>query len=493
MAYIQGTDRLQKALFCLEDFVATDAPVRVVDAFCEQVDYVALNFRGKFSCDSCRPNYHPSILLRLYLYGYLNGIRSSRKLEQECTRNVEVMWLCNNLVPKYHTIADFRKLHPMQILELFKQFVAMMCKWKLIGKKTVAIDGTRYRAQNSKKNNYSEEKIKRQMTYIDNKVTAYLEEMDTLDKVEKKKGKDIKRLQQLAWDKDKMKQRKKHYLQLKQQLQKSTEAQISTVDPQSRALVIKTDVVEVAYNTQVATDAKNSLLVHYAVTNQMDRKALHSSALSAKENMGLLQQNKLNALADKGFFNQEQLHRCKEDSTFTFVPVQGSRPAGPIPAKGYWAEDFMYHKKADTYTCPQGHVRSTNGMWYWKNRDKKGHKYGYIVKHYKTHKCLTCPVFHLCTNNKKGRLIERSEYAEAVEENLKWVKEHKEKYLKRQQIVEHAFGTIKRGWGYCYTLMKGLRKVSADMGLIYLCYNLKRVMNILTPPILVAKLQRINN
>lgn len=187
MSYIQGRDRSQTTIFCLEDFITSDAPVRVADAFCEGIDYVALDFRGKYTQEACRPCYHPSLLLRLYIYGYLNGIRSSRKLQQECGRNVEVMWLCNNLLPKYHTIADFRKRHPEQIREVFRQFVALICRWKLVGKKTIAIDGCRFRAQNSRKNNYNEERIKRQLAYIDHKVREYLEEMNAIDQKEKTK------------------------------------------------------------------------------------------------------------------------------------------------------------------------------------------------------------------------------------------------------------------------------------------------------------------
>lgn len=181
MAYVQGTHRGQTAIFCLEDFIASDGPVRVIDAFCGQIDYVALDFRGRYTQEAYRPNYHPCLLLRLYLYGYLNGIRSSRRLEQQCRCNVEVMWLCNNLVPKYHTMADFRKRHPEQIREVFRQFVAIMCRCKLVGRKTIAIDGTRFRAQNSRKNNFNEEKIRRQLTYIDHKVQEYLEEMNQID------------------------------------------------------------------------------------------------------------------------------------------------------------------------------------------------------------------------------------------------------------------------------------------------------------------------
>jgi transposase len=493
MAYIQGTDRLQTALFCLEDFIAPDAPVRVIDAFCEQVDYITLDFRGKFSCDHCRPNYHPSLLLRIYLYGYLNGIRSSRKLQQECTRNLELMWLCNNLRPKYHTIADFRKHHAQQIKEVFQQFVALMCRWKLIGRKTIAVDGCRFRAQNSRKNNYSEEKIRRQMAYIDHKVSEYLEEMNQIDRMEKTKVKDIKRLMELTQNKEKMQERKKYYQKLKKQLHQNTDTQISTVDAESRAVVHTTGVVEVSYNTQVATDDKHSLVVHYQVSNENDRKALHPTAMAAKENIGLGTEDALIVLADKGYFNSEQLDACKNEGMITYVPQQGNQQHSGIPVKGYRGEDFIYHKKADTYTCPQGHILTTNGQWYIKkymSRDHRGEqRSAYLMKHYKTEACLQCPVMQLCTLNKKGRLMERSQYAEAVEQNNKRVKLHKDIYLRRQQIVEHPFGTIKRAWGYSYTSLKGLKKVSADMGLVYLCYNLKRVMNILTPQKMLLKLK----
>lgn len=265
------------------------------------------------------------------------------------------------------------------------------------------------------------------------------------------------------------------------------------MDTDSRALVIKTNVVEVAYNTQVATDDKNNLIVHYEVTNGMNRKALHQTAQCAKENMSLDGGQKISVLADRGYFNSEQLHACRADHIITYVPLQGNQQHSGIPVKGFRGEDFIYHKKWDSYTCPQGHVLTTNGQWYIKkymSRDGKGEqKFAYLMKHYKTDQCLKCPVMHLCTTNKKGRLMERSQYAEAVEENLRRVKSHKDRYLRRQQIVEHAFGTIKRGWGYGFTLLKGLKKVSADMGLVYLCYNLKRVMNILTPQKMLQKLQ----
>lgn len=490
MAYVQGTHRLQTAIFCLEDFIASDAPVRVVDAFCEEIDYTALDFRGKYTNDNCRPCYHPSLLLRLYIYGYLNGIRSSRKLEQECRRNVEVMWLCNNLVPRYHTIADFRKRHPQQIKEVFAQLVALMCQWQLVGRKTIAIDGTRYRAQNSRKNNYNEEKIQRQLAYIDRKVADYLSEMDQIDHKEKTKVRDIQRLLKIAQDKDKMQERKRQYQQLKSQLEQSADTQISTVDPDSRAVVHKTGVVEVSYNTQVATDDKHSLIVHYAITNENDRKALHPTAVAAKESMYMHPKASIIALADKGYFNAQQLQQCMDCNIRTYVPPTYNRSQAAIPVKGYRLEDFVYHRKSDTYTCPERHTLTTNGHWYQKVyvRSEKTKSLSFF-KHYKTPKCLSCPAFHLCTTHKTGRVIERSQYAEAVEGNQKRIQRHPEVYLKRQEIVEHPFGTIKRWWGYNYTLLKGIKIVGADLGLVYLCYNFKRVMNILTPQKMLQKLQ----
>ena len=240
----------------------------------------------------------------------------------------------------------------------------------------------------------------------------------------------------------------------------------------------------------MAADGKHSLIVHFQVTNENDRKALYPTVMAAKKNMGLTRDASLTALADKGYFNQEQLQRCYEDHILTYVPPTYNRSSEAIPVKGYRLEDFTYHPKSDSYTCPQGHTLSTNGHWYKKVylRHEKT-KSSSPFKHYKTNKCPACPAFHLCTVHKTGRVIERSQYAQALEGNLKRIKQHKEIYQRRQQIVEHPFGTIKRWWGYSYTLLKGLEKVGADLGLVYLCYNFKRVMNILSPKKMLLRLQ----
>jgi radical SAM protein with 4Fe4S-binding SPASM domain len=318
--------------------------------------------------------------------------------------------------------------------------------------------------------------------------------MNEIDQKEKTKIKDIKRLLKLTQDQQKMKERRKLYQQLKKELEKSPDTQISTTDPESRSVVVKTGLVEVSYNIQVAVDDKNSLVVHYEVTNDNDRKALHPTAMQAKENMGMHKEAPITALADKGYFNAEQLQQCFESGVLTYVPPTYNRAAESIPVKGYRIEDFIYHSKTDTYTCPEGHTLTTTGHWYKKEyiRSEKTRSSS-LMKHYKTDKCLECPAMHLCTVNKAGRLLERSQYAEVVELNQKRLKLHPEVYLRRQQIVEHPFGTIKRWWGYSYTLMKGIKKVGADLGLVYLCYNLKRVMNILSPEKMLLKLQMSEN
>jgi radical SAM protein with 4Fe4S-binding SPASM domain len=254
--------------------------------------------------------------------------------------------------------------------------------------------------------------------------------------------------------------------------------------------VIKTDIIELAYNTQVATDAKHSLVVHYEITNENDRKALHPTGVQAKTNMELQREDPITALADKGYFNAEQLQQCYEDHIRTYVPQTYNRSREAIPVKGCHLENFRYHPNTDTYSCPEGHTLRSNGRWDQKAYIRSGKtKSKSLFKHYKTDKCLGCPVRHLCTVHRGGCVIERSQYAEAVEGNNKRIKQHKEVYLRRQQIVEHPFGTIKRWWGYSHTLMKGLRKAGADLGLVYLCYNLKRVMNMLTPEKMLNRLQ----
>lgn len=422
-----------------------------------------------------RPPYHPSVLLKLYLYGYLNGIRSSRRLQKECERNTELWWLLEQLVPNYHTIANFRKEHPGQLKTLFKLFVQFLAAHHLLGKNTIAVDGSKLRAQNSKKNNYNQEKIDRQIAYIDQKTAEYLRHLDLADGEEQQVTEAIKA--QLKH----LKARKKQYRRLEQQLRQSGGEQISTTDPESRALLIHRNIVEVCYNMQVAVDDKHKLIVHAKAANEMDRNALYGSCMEAKNNMGLSKDKRLTVLADKGFHNGRQLQQCSGDHITTYVGVQAqgqSREKPNVTQPAYYVEHFRYSKTGDYYVCPQGHKLSTSGSWHDKKRNEHS---SYRFKKYRTPACKHCPVRNLCTGKQKGgRDIERSEFQEAVDKNKQRVKQRPYLYQRRQAMCEHPFGTLKRSWGYFYVLLKGLKKVDAEVNLMALVYNLKRSLAILS-------------
>lgn len=477
--YKQGTNRNQTLLFppTLEELISEDNPVRVIDVFVDTLDLKQLGFSKTILAPTgCSP-YNPGMLLKLYIYGYMNRLRSSRKLEKECIRNIELMWLTGNQRPKYHTISDFRKDHPREIKMVFRQFVVLCSNWDLLGKQLIAIDGSKFRAVNSKKNNYNQKKIERHLAYIDNKIKEYLEEMDENDKKEKGNRQELK-VTQVKEKIGELKKRRKQYEQLEKRLEESGEEQISTTDKDSRSLIIHRDIVEVSYNAQTSVDDKHCLIAHYKNTNQNDRKALSSMAIETKQELGA---EELEVLADKGYHNGEELYKCKKENITAYVAPQQYKHNNPIPTKEYYREQFVYDEQKDIYTCPEGNELESNGKWY-KRR-------GIRIKQYKSKACSNCQVNHLCTTSANGRVIERHIYQKEVEENNKRVKENKDKYLRRQTIVEHPFGTIKRQWGYNYVLLKGLEKVEGELGLVFLCYNLTRVINIIGINDLINKLK----
>jgi transposase len=474
MAHVTGKNRFQSTLFppTLEEYVDDENPVRVIDAFVEAFDLNELGFQKIKAEKTGRPPYHPGDLLKLYLYGYINGIRRSRKLEKECCRNVEVMWLLKNVKPKYHTISDFRKDHSKQIKKIFRLFVLMIKDWGLIGGDTVAIDGSKFRAVNSKKNNYNLDKIKRHLNYIDNKIEEHFEMMDKADNEES-----VDDNMQEGSIKDKikeLKQRKEKYKKLEKELKKSDEDQVSTSDPDSKALIIRRNIVEVSYNAQTAVDDKHNLIVNYKNINSNDRKILGVMATETKE---ALNTKTLTVLADKGYHNGEELQTCKDNDIVTYVAPQKRGHSKPVPTFEYYGDKFEYNEKDDCYFCPQGEILSTTGTLHKKTY--KGGSSFIFVKNYKTRACKTCQKRHLCTTSPRGRVIQRSIYEKAVQENNKRVEKEMDKYLKRQQIVEHPFGTIKRQWGYDYVLLKGLNKVEGELGLIFTAYNLRRLISII--------------
>lgn len=479
MQHITGIPRNQMFFSSLEDTISQDNPIRFIDAFVETISLKSLGFTVQTIKTEGRPSFDTKLFLKIYLYGYLNGLRSSRKLEKECVRNIELQWLLCGIVPNYHSISDFRKHNPIGLKKLFKLFVSFLKDVDLIGGETIAIDGTKSRAHNSKKANFNQKKIDKHLAYIEEKTQEYLDELDKNDQQENSTP--IDKIQEKI---ERLKKNKIRYELLEAKLQINGEPQISTTDEDSRALLVQGQVVEVSYNIQAAVDSKHNLVVATHTINRNDRNALTAIALEAKENLGL---ETFTALVDKGYHNGRELTQCKTENITTIVayPEQGkSNENGTQPA--YLVSRFKYNKENDTYTCPQGEILKTKGTWHNKTKEKDSYQF----KKYRTPACKECPVKSLCTSRKGGREIDRSEFADAVEENNERYRQNKELYRKRQEINEHIFGTIKRQWGYNHTNLTGLEKVNGEHSLIMLVYNIKRSINILGVPELIAKLKK---
>jgi transposase len=483
MQHITGISRYQMQIISLEDRISNENPVRFIDVFVEQISLESLGFLSKTIKSEGRPSFDSKVFLKIYLYGYLNGLRSSRKLEKECVRNLELQWLLCGIVPNYHSISDFRKHNPLGLKKLFKLFVSFLKDADLIAGETIAIDGTKSRAHNSKKANFSQKKIDQHLAYIEEKTQEYLSDLAQNDQNDSSVS--ISKIQEKI---DRLKTNKIRYELLEEKLKTSGEPQISTTDEDARALLVQGQVVEVSYNIQAAVDAKHNLVVATHTINRNDRNALAAIAIEAKENLEIATYT---ALVDKGYHNGREITQCKDHNITTIVAHQEqgkSNENGTQPE--YLVAKFKYNKEYDTYTCPQDEILKTTGRWHKKTGRTENS--GYQFKKYRTPACKECPVKDLCTSRTGGREIDRSEYADAVEENNKRYQENQQLYRKRQEINEHIFGTIKRQWGYNHTNLTGLEKVNGEHSLIMLVYNIKRSINILGVPDLIAKIKNWN-
>jgi transposase len=482
MQHITGISRQQMRFSSLEDAISPDNQVRFIDVFVEYIDLIKLGFSVQTLKKEGRPSYNSQVFLKIYLYGYLNGLRSSRKLENECFRNIEMQWLLEDIRPNYHSISDFRKNNPVALKNLFKLFVSFLKEADLIAGETIAIDGTKSRAHNSKKANFNQKKIDKHLEYIESKTQEYLTALDEND-VKESPAK-IQNIQQKI---DRLKGNKLRYELLEEKLKNSGEPQVSTTDNDARALLVQGQVVEISFNIQAAVDAKHNLVVATHTINKNDRSALSAIAIEAKENLGI---DTYTALVDKGYHNGKQIEICKQSNITTIVaqPEQGKSNENGT-TKEYLVSNFQYDQITDSYTCPQGETLKTTGRWHKKSSSKESYEF----KKYRTPKCRECPVKHLCTSRAAGREIDRSQYADAVEENNKRYHQNAQLYRKRQEINEHIFGTIKRQWGYNHTNLTGLEKVNGEHSLIMLVYNIKRSINILGVPDLIAKLKKWNS
>jgi len=477
MQFIQGNNRHQSYFSTLEDQVSADNAVRLIDAFIDKLELQKLGFTNTIHKSEGRPPYAPAVLLKLYLYGYLNKIRSSRKLEKECGRNIELQWLLQGLQPNYHTIADFRKLHPGPLQSMFRLYVQFLDEAGLLGKTTIAVDGSKFKAVNSRKNNYNQKKIDKHRQFIEDKTAKYLQELDELDQQENAAGSDELQIKKdkITHGLAKLKERSIKYDTLQQQLDNTTDKQISTTDADSRSIIIVKSIVEVAYNTQNAVDDKHNLIVHTQATNTNDGKALYQAATQAKQNLQLQKEDSITVLADKGYHTGAELQQCQQGNMITHIAYK-EQPSVKHIANEFLAESFNYDKVTDTYRCPAGAVLTSLGTWH--NKKGEANETSYRFKTYRTDACKTCALKHQCTKLPK-RIIQRSEYQDAVDVNDNNIKKNPQYYKRRQAICEHPFGSIKRHWGYTHTLLKGLQKANGEMNLIMFCYNFMRTKNIL--------------
>lgn len=464
-------------MFSLESAIAPDAFVRVVDAFVDAIDLKSFGFAHVVCEEEGRPPYPPSALLKLYLYGYRHGIRTTRKLEREAQTNFEAMWLLSGLRPGYKTIADFRKNHSKAFREVFRRFVCLLKEWNLIEGETVAIDSFKIRGSNSLKNNFNERKLKYHLDYIEKQIKEYEALLDANDQEDDKK--------ELKRKIEERQEKKAKYEQIKTDLEKSGEEQISTTDPDSRSVILHRNIINVGYNIQASSDAKHKLLVEYDTGDVNDTHALASMAVKTKEILGL---EGMKVLADKGYHTGEELGQCQMHDITTYVSPKApsTKDIGLYPITS-----FVYDKEQDIYTCPQGKTMHTNGTWHWHSDKRKGKKGAYRFQRYNTPDCKTCTGRHLCTQSKSNaRDIDRSEYAQVIESNAKRVNENPGYYRQRQQITEHQFGTLKRQRGFTFTLVRGKEKVLGEVGLMFIGYNLSRCISVIGAEKLIKALRK---
>ena len=459
MKYILGKDRSQTAIFpiSMEEAIDQDNEVRIIDIFTDSLDIEKMGFRVG-SGENGRPAYHPKDLLKLYIYGYLNRVRSSRELEKETKRNIEVIWLLKGLSPDHNTISNFRRDNPKAIKKVFRVTVAIAKNFELIGGKLLAGDSTKLRAQNSKKNNFNEKKIARHLEYIENKLSEYEAQLSVADL-------DNQRI--INQEIEKHQKRKQGYQKLRKQLKATSENQISTSDPESRHMITRNNITEVAYNVQTTVDAENNIPIDYKVTNENDSKAMGKMLRRAKVIVG---HNEFTTLYDKGYHTGSEFKVAADLGIEVLVAIP--KVAANAPNTDYNVEHFKYNYEADFYTCPQGKKLVSSGTWHLART--------YKFKRYTTKACLVCPVKDQCTRAKYGKGIQRSEFQQYINNNKERIEQNKDYYRQRQAIVEHPYGTIKRQWGFNYIITKKhIKRAEADVGLMLTAYNLKRVINII--------------
>ena len=473
--FLVGADRGQSTLLpeCLDEWIDESNPVRAVDAFVDALDLGKLGFEGVVPEVTGRPSYHPSALLKLYIYGYLNRVQSSRRLEREAGRNLEVIWLLGRLVPDDKTIADFRKDNGSAIRKVCAQFVALCRDLGLLTKASVAIDGSKFKAVNNRDRNFTRAKVERRRAQLEESVARYLSQLDTADLQEPSEALAAKTAhlkEKLA----KLESEMQRLAAMEKQMLASPDQQISLTDPDSRSMATSgRGSGVVGYNVQVAVETEHHLIVTHEVTNSgSDRAQLANMGRQAREALGV---DKLEAVADRGYYNSAEIKACDDAGIAVTLPkpmTSGAKSDGR-----FGKQDFVYNAAEDVYRCPAGEK-----LAYRMTTEQDGK----MMRRYWTNACPNCLLKSKCTTGNERR-IPRWEHEHVLEAAQKRLDENPQAMRARRETVEHPFGTLKMRMGATHFLMKRLPKVATEMALHVLAYNLTRVMNIVgVKPLLAA-------
>lgn len=473
--FIKGESRSQLTFMpeCLEDYIGEENPVRVVDAFVEALDLGEMGFDAMAAATG-RPGYHPGVLLKIYIYGYLNRIQSSRRLERETERNVELMWLTGRLMPDFKTIADFRRDNGKAIRNVCRRFVALCRQLDLFSEATVAIDGSKFKAVNNRDKNFTPHKLAQRMKQIDESIERYLQELDTADRTQAAHS--VKNAQRIQEKLAKLNHQMAYLREIEDQLKQQPDEQISLTDPDARSMATSgRGTGMVAYNVQAAVDTKNHLIVAHDIVNEgHDRRQLANMSLRAREAMGT---ESLDVLADRGYFKGPEILQCVEAGITPWVP---KTMTSDNKSKGRFDKrDFIYIEADDTYRCPAGEVLPQR---------HSSIEDGMLIHCYYTKACSSCTLKPQCTTGKERR-VRRWEHEGVIDAMQNRLNSTPGKMKHRRCTVEHVFGTLKFWMGSSHFLMKRLPHVKTEINLHVLAYNLRRVINLMGSGALMAVLK----
>jgi len=467
--FITGEDRFQATLFPerLDDYVAEDSAVRVIDVFLDDLDLSGLGFRTQPN-DTGRPAYHPSTMLKLFVYGYLNRVQSSRRLEIEAQRNVELMWLTGRLAPDFKTIADFRKDNGEAIRLVCREFVMLCKKLNLFANAFVAIDGSKFKAVNSRDRNFTRAKMKRRLLEVEASIDRYLEKLAAADQAEPATDKSRRLEDKIAA----MRKEMAHLKKLETRMLEAPDKQVSLTDPDARSMKTRGTGI-VGYNVQTAVDTKHHIVVAHEVTNKgSDRRQLANMSKQAKSVIGT---EELTAVADRGYYRGEDILDCDKANIETYLPkpqTSGNKAKGQ-----FGREAFRYIAEDNEYECPAG----LRLVQHSTTLDK-----GRTLHNYWTYKCRYCDIKAQCTSG-VHRKMSRWEHEEVLDAAQKRLDQNPDMMRIRRTTVEHPFGTLKAWMGSTHFMTRTLDRVSTEMSLHVLAYNMKRMMNIIgTKPLIEA-------